>query len=233
MITIHARGKTCFEDRKLNAGEALPRETVWIDLFNPTVDEDKQVEALLGIGIPTREDMKEIEESSRVYTEDGAHYLTAPLVHAGHSEKPGLSPVTFILSADSLMTVRYSDPTSFRKFKGRIEKAGSEFGGKNTKGIFLLAGLLESVIDRLADLLEDVTGQLDGQADKLFADTKTPMSTPQFRAAMRLLGTEGAFLSKVGESLQGLSRMVSFLHGQNSGAKVVARSAGETVSARP
>ncbi|MGB8819170.1 MAG: magnesium transporter CorA family protein [Rhizobiaceae bacterium] len=222
MITIHLHGKTCFEGTQMKAGDTLPAQTVWIDLYNPTVEEDRQVETLLGIGIPTREDMKEIEESSRVYTEDGAHYLTAPLVHAGHSEKPGLSPVTFILAAGRLITVRYSDPTSFRKFRTRIEKSGSEFGGKGTDGILLLAGLLESVIDRLADLLEDVTGQLDAEADRLFADAKTPMSTPQFRSAMRLLGTEGAFLSKVGESLQGLSRVVSYLHGQNTGAKASA-----------
>ncbi len=46
-------------------GQAYP----WIDLIDPTVDEDRAVEARLGISIPTREDMQEIELSSRLYVE--------------------------------------------------------------------------------------------------------------------------------------------------------------------
>jgi magnesium transporter len=192
----------------------LPKNAVWIDLVNPTADEDRQMEAMLGIGIPTRDDMKEIEESSRIYIEDGAHYLTAPLVHASHAEKPGLSPVTFILHGERLITVRYAEPRAFHHFALRIAKQGNEYGGKKPNGRILLAGLLESITDRIADLLEDVAGHLDAEAGRLFADTKSPISTPQFRSAMKLLGTEGAFLSKVGESLQGLSRINNYVEGQ-------------------
>ena len=50
----------------------LPENAVWIDLVNPTAAEDKAVERLAGIAIPTREDMQEIEISSRLYIENGA-----------------------------------------------------------------------------------------------------------------------------------------------------------------
>ena len=43
----------------------LPQDAVWIDLLTPTGDEEARVERLLGIDIPTREEMAEIEESSR------------------------------------------------------------------------------------------------------------------------------------------------------------------------
>lgn len=213
MITYHVGTPEGFNCHS-SSDSMLPKNTVWIDLVNPTPEEDRQIEAMLGISIPTRDDMKEIEESSRVYVENGAHYLTAPLIHATHSEKPGLSPVTFILHGERLITVRYAEPRAFQHFVARIAKSGSEFNGKNANGKLLLAGLLDSITDRIADLLEDVASHLDAQADRLFLETKTPMSTPQFRSAMRLLGTEGAFLSKVGESLQGLSRVVNYMEGQ-------------------
>ncbi|MBY0429922.1 MAG: magnesium transporter, partial [Rhodospirillales bacterium] len=53
-------------NERLEKGDAsaLSAGAVWIDLYEPTVDEEAQVAALLGIDIPTREEMQEIEASS-------------------------------------------------------------------------------------------------------------------------------------------------------------------------
>jgi magnesium transporter len=48
---------------------ALPETVVWIDLVKPSAEEDRAVERLAGIAVPTREDMQEIEISSRLYDE--------------------------------------------------------------------------------------------------------------------------------------------------------------------
>ena len=55
--------------------------TVWIDLLKPSKDEDLLVEQALGIAVPTREEMAEIEASSRLYQEGGAHCMTAIVLH--------------------------------------------------------------------------------------------------------------------------------------------------------
>ena len=69
---------------------ALPENAVWIDLVKPTAAEDKAVERLAGIAVPTREDMQEIEISSRLYIENGARYMTAtPDVRGRHAESRG------------------------------------------------------------------------------------------------------------------------------------------------
>jgi magnesium transporter len=60
--------------------DKLPETAVWIDLVKPTMAEDKAVEKLAGIAVPTREDMQEIEISSRLYMENGARYMTATLM---------------------------------------------------------------------------------------------------------------------------------------------------------
>lgn len=52
-------------------------DAVWIDSGNPDKDEETAVERALGIDVPTIEEMSEIEISSRLYSDDGAHFMTA------------------------------------------------------------------------------------------------------------------------------------------------------------
>jgi magnesium transporter len=40
---------------------------LWLDLITPTPEEDRWVETYLGVSIPTRDEMEEIELSSRLY----------------------------------------------------------------------------------------------------------------------------------------------------------------------
>ena len=46
---------------------ALPPGAMWIDLFEPTREEEKLAEQLVGTNIPTRQELSEIEPSSRLY----------------------------------------------------------------------------------------------------------------------------------------------------------------------
>ena len=56
-------------------------------MVKPTPEEDQAVERLAGIAVPTREDMQEIEISSRLYIENGARYMTATLMCAADTDK--------------------------------------------------------------------------------------------------------------------------------------------------
>ncbi len=75
--------------------------------------EDKAVERLIGIAVPTREEMQEIEVSSRLYVENDARYMTATLMCNSDTATPKTTAVTFILSGHRLVTVRYDDPRPF------------------------------------------------------------------------------------------------------------------------
>src|SRR6202161_2443558 len=101
---------------------ALPDGAVWIDLFKPTAEEDKAVERLAGIAVPTREDMQEIEISSRLYIENGARYMTATLMCQADTEAPKTTAVTFILSAHRLVTVRYDEPRPFVLVENKLAR---------------------------------------------------------------------------------------------------------------
>ena len=104
-------------------GEAVvPADAVWLDLFEPTPQEERAAEAALGIDVPTREEMHEIEASSRLYEEKGALYMTASIVTRVDTGYPETTAVTFILARDRLATLRYADPVPFRTFVAYLEK---------------------------------------------------------------------------------------------------------------
>src|SRR6201990_996832 len=104
---------------------ALPEHAVWVDLFNPTAAEDKAVEKLAGIAVPTREDMQEIEISSRLYIENGARYMTATLMCHSDTDMPRTTAVTFILAGHRLVTVRYDAPKPFPLVENKLARSCS------------------------------------------------------------------------------------------------------------
>ena len=59
----------------------ITEQAIWIDLLNPTQEEEAKVERALKIDVPTREEQQEIEASSRLYQEDGAQFMTATLLY--------------------------------------------------------------------------------------------------------------------------------------------------------
>jgi magnesium transporter len=93
MLSIFVSRGTLLERIALETGAPLPETAVWIDLISPTAQEDSQVESLLGIAIPTREEMLEIEVSSRLYVENDARYMTATLMCASDTPVPKTTPV--------------------------------------------------------------------------------------------------------------------------------------------
>src|SRR6185503_5335391 len=112
LIVYNPRGNS-LERRVIEESGAIPEGAVWFDLVTPTLAEDKLLERTLGIAIPTREEMQEIEVSSRLYVENGARYMTATLMCQSDTATPKTTPVTFILAGHRLVTVRYDDPRPF------------------------------------------------------------------------------------------------------------------------
>src|SRR6201995_3458946 len=143
---------------------ALPDSAVWVDLFNPTMEEDRAVERLAGIAVPTREDMQEIEISSRLYIENGARYMTATLMCSSDSENPRTTAVTFILSGHRLVTVRYDAPKPFILVENKLARSCSA----SITGEMVLMELLDAVIDRCADILERIGADVDQVSHDIF-----------------------------------------------------------------
>ena len=188
-------------------GEPCPPDAVWIDLVAPTASEDKIVEDMIGVMVPTREEMAEIEVSSRLYIENGARYMTATVMFNTETEKPGTTAITFIIAGNRLVTVRYDEPKPFTYLAGKLSKACAA----NTIGPTIMVELLDAIIDRIADILEKLAAEVDKVSGRVFERNAARDDPNQrYQAILRTIGRKGDLLSKARESLVSLNRLVLF-----------------------
>jgi magnesium transporter len=206
MLTVYIPCGTSLERIAVAPGESPPPEAVWIDLITPTVQEDKLVEALLGIAVPTREEMQEIEVSSRLYIENGGRYMTATLMCQADTATPKTTAVTFILSSHRLVTVRYDEPRPFAIVEHKLARVCSP----KVSGETVLMDLLEAVIDRSADIQERVGAVVDQISQSIFEPDDEAV-TPSYNDVLKALGRKGDLTSKVRESQVSIGRLLSFL----------------------
>ena len=192
---------------KREARTAITNATVWIDLLNPTSEEDGTVETALGIAIPTRAEMREIEASNRLYNETGAHFMTAFIVYNVEAQIPSFTAVTFILVGHRLVTVRYAEPRAFPIFLQRVDKGDAACGS----GAVIMIGLLEALIHRKADLIERNQDEVDGLAPAIF-DIKGGQQTRnrRFDVILKNLGKQGDITSRSQESAVSLERLLTY-----------------------
>jgi magnesium transporter len=203
------------------------------------------VERLLGVGVPTRQEMAEIEESARLYEERGALVMTAVVV-TGVSERrrPATAEVTFVLTPNTLATIRYADPLPFRAFAEKCRRSPEAHDSSE----LVLLSLLENVVNRLADVLEITDAELDALSDAVFADGDAavggdalgaeggavPDATRRrwswrmarrrappadLQAVIKRLGRANALVGKLRESLLSLGRVLAFFR-QGAGERL-------------
>jgi len=206
MLTVYVSRGTSLERVAIEPGVAPPEAALWIDLLSPTLMEDKQVESLLGIAVPTREEMLEIEVSSRLYVENDARYMTATLMCASDTPLPKTTPVTFILSNRRLVTVRYDDPRPFAIVENKLARSCSP----KVSGESVLTDLLDAVVDRSADILERAGMEVDQISRSIF-EPETEENPPSYKDVLKALGRKGDLTSKVRESLVSIGRLLLFL----------------------
>jgi magnesium transporter len=205
------------ENGRMHVSGSEPAElarATWIDMLSPSDSERAMVEGCLGIAIPTREDMQEIEASSRLYHEDGAAFMTATIPARTEGDSTEMAPVTFILYDNRLVTLRYHEPRAFQTFAARVEKGahGLETGDAVT------VALLEAVVDRLADLLERIGPEIDKLSQEVFR--RGAGQQRDLQHVVSDIGRKGDLTSNMHSALVSLDRLVGFL------AQVTATNAG-------
>lgn len=207
MLSVYVPTGTTLKRSDIADLAALPQDAVWLDLKTPTPEEDKAVQHLVGIEIPTREDMQEIEISSRLYVEHGARYMTATLMCATDTGSPRTTPVSFILADHRLVTVRYDEPKPFNLVAGKLARGCPQ----NITGENVLLDLLDAIIDRCADILERVAADVDEVSNDIFQPSATRGHAANYSKILLTIGKKGDLTSKVRESLVSIGRVISFV----------------------
>lgn len=188
---------------------ALAPDIVWLDLNDPTRQEEDYAEALTHIEVPTRDDLRDIEPSSRLYEDENAVYLTASLLCGADGPAPRLADVAFVLTRACLVTVRYDDPTSFALFAAALGRLNGTPSAQTT-----LARLMETIADRTAEILERAEVRGDALLVRIFGETGQEPRRRKPKELENLLNEIGAhhrLVSKTRGSLATLSRVMTFL----------------------
>lgn len=217
MLTAYRRSNGALQTVTFEPGQPLADDVLWIDLLNPTSREESAVESALQLNLPTREEMREIELSNRLYQENGASYLTATLLTRADTETPESEPVTFILVGQRLVTIRYSDPLPIHAFTAQVLRHAPNC----TTGEAVLHDLLDAVTDRLADILERVQHDLNDVSRIIFSRQRV-----DFEEVLRKIGIAQARTSRARESLVSVGRLLSFLTrpSESKPSKMISRS---------
>lgn len=190
-----------------DTAESPDLSATWIDLVNPSSEEVAPLDDRLGFTIPDREDMEEIEISSRLYRENGASFMTAILPAQTDEDEPEMAPVSFILSGRQLITVRYHDPRAFTTFPTQAQRTAMKLPDADA----ILVGLLEAIIDRLADVLERAGRDIDKLSASIFRKTDTKSEPRNFQGVLETIGRKGELNSHIRDSLITLERLAGFL----------------------
>lgn len=199
-----------------DAPPLAPVDAVWFDLLNPKLSENKAVENLLGIALPTAEEMQEIEPSSRLYAEAGALFMTASLLCQSESAKPRVSPVTFIIARDRLVTVRYDEPRPFAILGAKLTRACAP----TATGVTVFMDLLEAIVDRAADTMERISADIDILSNKIFETTRDQTGPANYQHILRSIGRKGDLLSKAREALVSIGRLLLFMQNEADTVKL-------------
>jgi len=216
MLSVFVPAESSLKKAKAEDLAHLPEGAIWIDLVNPTAAEDKAVERLAGIAVPTREDMQEIEISSRLYIENGARYMTATLMCHSDTDMPRTTAVTFILAGHRLVTVRYDQPKPFALVENKLARSCSA----GVTGEMVMMELLDAVIDRCADILERVGTDVDQVSHDIFEpESERHGNTKRYSQILIAISRKGDLTSKVRESLVSIGRVVTFLSAVMEGVK--------------
>lgn len=193
---------------------------IWFDLLHPTKEEEHALETHLGIELPTRDEMHEIESSSRLYSENGGTYMTALVLSHTDGDDIVIDPISFILTGKRLVTIRYSEPRVFAGFPARAEKM--QLGLKDGQDV--LMALLEAVVDRLADILERTGRDIDTISRSIFGiGAEASRKAPDYKAILTQIGRKGDLMSHIRDSIVTFERLTAYVGPKLSGLDVECR----------
>lgn len=225
MLIVHYAVKTdpvaetatvvSFERKILDPVEPIPPGAIWIDMVEPTADEDQKVERFLGCKVPSRSDPDFAEPSESYYAENGVRYLHASVVSEAENT-PDVAEVTFILTPKTFVTLRYDPGDAFELFGQKLCKSPPLLLHPDAVAV----GLVNTIVDRSAKALNKVGVELDSIASRAFRARGVDQGARSriYTETLDSLGREDEKISNLRESLVEVERLLLFLMSEGRSA---------------
>jgi magnesium transporter len=188
-------------------------KTVWVDLYNPTNEEIGQACTVYDLDIPPREQLEEIEFSSRLQYEDGVFTISVPVTP---HKKPGdgedvTGPLGFVVTKDMLVTIRFAQLHTFEAITKRVERRT-----RSAPDIFMV--IIEALVDYNADRLEELRAEALRISQRIFHKEMKEMQKSDVTSVNSMLrdtlveiGDMGERLSHIRDTLLVLQRAMPFI----------------------
>jgi magnesium transporter len=183
----------------------------WIDLCDPDDAEFKQAETASGVCLPSRESLSEIESSSRLRERDGVLSVSIPMFTHREGGPLQISPIGFVLSRHSLVTLRYDKLAAFEAVAKDLDASP-----QLPAPLVIFASLCDEIVDRLADSLEHAAAELRKLSASTFHDRdnhgrEAIRSNQKIRAKLRYVGRLADGIAETRDVLLGVGRAVGFV----------------------
>ncbi|HEX4302307.1 MAG TPA: magnesium transporter CorA family protein [Rhizomicrobium sp.] len=183
---------------------------VWIDLHNPTQEDVAQACSECNLPIPSRQELEEIETSSRLQADGDVLTLSMPITPYVPDQEPVSTPIGFVLTPKLLVTVRFDELHTFHK----VAEGFAKHGAQTAPQVF--AALIEAIVDYGADKLETMKAEQRALSSTVFAKPhKSHRSIEKkgriLRQTLVTIGNMGERLSEIRETLLTLQRAIPFV----------------------
>jgi magnesium transporter len=139
-------------------------DILWIDMLIPSMKEQKAVEDYLDIDLLSRQQVEEIESSSK-YSETENSIIANSNFFVPKTDGFDIEPVSFIITEGLLVTVRNAESRTFNEMSKKLQGNYKAY----PTGYHLFVSLLEVRIDYDADLVEAESRKISGLS-KLLGD---------------------------------------------------------------
>ncbi len=141
-------------------------DILWIDMVLPTIKERKAVESFIEVSLQTRQQVEEIESTSK-YSEIENAIISNSNFFVTTGDSFIIEPVSFIITNEGiLVSVRSAE---FRTFKETEKRLQMNYRSYST-GYHLFISLLEVRIDFDADLVELIAKHVAGVSKELSSE---------------------------------------------------------------
>ena len=131
-------------------------DILWIDMMQPTIKEQRAVESFIEISLQTRQQIEEIESTSK-YSENENAIISNSNFFIPTGDSFVVEPMSFIISNEGvLVSVRETESRTFRETEKRLQMNYRSY----STGYHIFISLLEVRIDFDADLVELVAKQV-------------------------------------------------------------------------
>jgi magnesium transporter len=185
----------------------IPPNAFWVDLIEPTIEEDRMVQEFVGVPVPTKVDPDYTEPAEAHYSEDGIRYLHALFI-SEPEETPDVTGVTFVIAPTTLVTVRYDPVETFDLFSQKLCRAPAQAPLPDAVAL----GLINTGLNRTARALSKTGESLDRIASAIYGAKGDQSKRNQvYSDTLDALGREDEKISNLRESMVSVERLLLFL----------------------